>query len=335
LTTVSQSSVALALPALRSALEREGARRGAMPDLPDTRWLASRGRRSAAWQLDWRAWLLSRFGPGADALQRCPAGASVRALATGARDEGCWACAQPVHLLTGLDRLRLAPLAGMELPPDEAHALADSINAALAGSGYMLWPAKSGPWALACPTDMECDTAEPVQVEGDDIRDCLPGGRDGAKIRKLTNELQMLLHEHPINIGRDARGLAPVNSIWLWGFGRAREPAAGPLPALCSDDAWLNGLWRLHGAEARPLASAPGALATEPTLLIAAADAGADPAVQPDRWESELCAPLVAALRKGRIREASVLLGDAPYTISSADRFAVWRRPRPWQELLT
>ena len=76
---------------------------------------------------------------------------------------------------------------------------------------------------------MECDTAEPVQVEGDDIRDCLPAGRDGAQIRKLTNELQMLLHEHPVNIRRAARGLAPVNSIWLWGFGtgaRTRGRAA-------------------------------------------------------------------------------------------------------------
>jgi len=335
LTSVSEPRVALALPAFSSALELANGQRGALPGLPGTLWLASRGRRGATWHGDWRAWLLSRFGPGADTLQRCPPGASVRALATGGRDQGSWACAQPVHLLTGLDHLRLAPLAGLALAPEEAQALADSINAALAGSGYTLSPAEPQPWSLACPTDIECDTVEPAQAEGRDIRDCLPAGRDGAQVRKLINELQMLLHEHPVNLGRAGRGLAPVNSIWLWGFGRARDPAGGPLPALCSDDAWLTGLWRLHGAEARPLAAAESALATETTLLLAATDVGADPAAQLDRWESGLCAPLVAALRGGRIRSASVLLGDAPFAISHADRFAVWRRRRPWQELLT
>jgi hypothetical protein len=334
LTTVSEPCVALALPAFRSALERENGQRGAMPSLRDTRWLASRGRRGATPQHDWRGWLLSRFGPGADTLQRCPAGVSVRALASGGRDPGCWACAQPVHLLTGLDHLRLAPLADLALSPEEAQALADSINAALAGSGYALWRAEPGPWSLGCSTDIECDTVEPAQAEGRDIRDCLPAGRDGARVRKLMNELQMLLHEHPINMARAGRGLAPVNSLWLWGFGRAREPAIGPLPALCSDDAWLNGLWRLRGGEARSLAAAERALATETTLLIAATGVGPDPAAELDGWEAGLCAPLATALRRGRIRSASVLLGDASFAITKADRFAVWRRRRSWQELL-
>ena len=166
---------------------------------------------------------------------------------------------------------------------------------------HAVGPAKSGPWALACPTDMECDTAEPVQVEGDDIRDRLPAGRDGAKIRKLTNELQMLLHEHPINIRRAARGLAPVRIRSGCGVSDGRaNPRPGRCPRCAAMTPGCNGLRRLHGAEARPLAAAPGALATG--------------AHSPDRscgcgcWilprnstagKSELCAPLVAALRKG------------------------------------
>src|SRR5688572_8301738 len=273
-----------------------GARGTAVPG--DARAACGARQRSAGSARD----AVARVGPGADMLQRCPAGPAIRALATGAREEGCWACAQPVHLLTGLDHLRLAPLAGLQLSTGEAQAIDESLGAALAGSGYSLRPSEVGPWTLACPTDIQCDTVEPAQVEGRDIRDCLPSGRDGAQIGKLMNELQMLLHEHPVNTRRAGRGLIPVNSFWLWGFGRAQELEPTQLPTLCTDDPWLQGLWRLYGIAARPLPAAEGALETEATLLIAAADAAADPVSALERWEAELGAPLAASLRRGRIR---------------------------------
>ena len=85
---VADPRVALALPRLRSALERHAGLGSAAPVLPGMQWLASRAHRAAASPGDWRAWLLSRVGPGADVLQRCPAGPAVRALATGAREAG-------------------------------------------------------------------------------------------------------------------------------------------------------------------------------------------------------------------------------------------------------
>jgi hypothetical protein len=326
--------VALALPAFRSALEREEARQVLEPDLPAVQWLASRGRRDASSPTDWRAWLLSRFGPGPAALASCPAGPAVRALASGRLDEGFWACAQPVHLLTALDHVRLAPLADLGRAPEEARALADSINASLAGSGYSLQPVESAISALACPTEIHCDTVDPSRVEGRDIRDWLPAGRDGLQVRKLMNELQMLLHEHPVNVRRAERGLLPANALWLWGFGRAQERVGTALPALCTDDAWLRGLWRLHGGSAQPLRTAMQALTTERALLVAAAAIGGDPGDELARWDAELAAPLAAALRAGHIEDAGLLLGDVSYALAHADRFAVWRRRRPWTELL-
>jgi hypothetical protein len=326
--------VAVALPGFRSAIERSRAGRGQEPDLPATRWLASRGRRAAGSSPDWRAWLLSPFGPGAEALRRCPPGASVRALATGRRDDGCWACAQPVHLVTALDHLRLAPLAELGLGPAEAESLRESIATALADSGYVLRWAGSEPWTLECPTEIECDTVEPADAENRDLRDCLPAGRDAQQVRKLMNELQMLLHEHPANIDRAERGLAPVNGVWLWGFGGARAVEPATLPALATDDAWLRGLWRLCGGSALPLASARQSLECSDRLLVAAASTGTDPGAQLTQWDTTLVEPLAAALRRGSVRGASLLLGDVAYSVEHGDRFAFWRRRRPWQELL-
>jgi hypothetical protein len=333
MTRARERRVALVIPRFRVALSRLG-EAGIAPALPELQWLVSRARRAEAIPADWRAWLMSRFGPGTELLQRAPAGPAVQALASGGPVDGCWACAEPVHLITGLDHLRLAPLPVPPLSTAEAVEIAATMNAALQESGYSLRPSNAGPWTLACPADIECDTVEPARAEGRDVRDSLPAGRDGGRVRWLMNELQMLLHDHPVNASRIGRALVPVNSFWLWGFGRAGALAPMRLPTLCTDDAWLRGLWRLHASEACPLAAAGRAIETEQPLLVAAADPVSDPGSELERSESLLAAPLAAAFRRGAIGSATIRLGDASYVLSRTDRLAMWRRRRGWTELL-
>jgi hypothetical protein len=47
----------------------------------------------------------------------------------------------------------------------------------------------------------------------------LPRQQQAQPLRKLQNELQMLLYAHPLNDDRAARGLLPVNSFWVSGTG--------------------------------------------------------------------------------------------------------------------
>jgi 2,3-bisphosphoglycerate-independent phosphoglycerate mutase len=42
-------------------------------------------------------------------------------------------------------------------------------------------------------------------------------------VLSLTRESQRLLKDHPVNQAREARGLPPANSIWLWGQGRSPQ----------------------------------------------------------------------------------------------------------------
>jgi hypothetical protein len=315
---------ALAMPAFRAALRSAAEDTSGLPRMQAVEWLVSRGERGAAWTGGWREWLLGHTATGALALRRWPAGAAVRALAAGRRVDGCWACAEPVHLLTALDHLRLAPRSSLDLTAEERQALVPALNQALVGSGCTLYGAEPHPWTLACDSNVECESVEPALAEGHDIREWLPGGRDGARVRRLMNELQMWLHEHP------------VNAVWLWGFGTAEEVPAANLPLLHADDAWLMGLWRLQGAECGSLADAGHALqgAAAGDMLVAAAAASDDPLASLRDWESLLCEPLAAAVREGRIGEGTVLFGDAPVSITHRSRFAVWRRPRPLTDFL-
>ena len=43
-------------------------------------------------------------------------------------------------------------------------------------------------------------------------------------MRRLQNEMQMLLYTHPLTEERQRRGLQPVNSFWVTGAGVLAEP---------------------------------------------------------------------------------------------------------------
>jgi 2,3-bisphosphoglycerate-independent phosphoglycerate mutase len=49
------------------------------------------------------------------------------------------------------------------------------------------------------------------------------GGNGGDQILFLMNESQKILKNHPVNLAREAKGLKPANSIWLWGQGRSPQ----------------------------------------------------------------------------------------------------------------
>jgi hypothetical protein len=62
----------------------------------------------------------------------------------------------------------------------------------------------------------------------------LPSGEAGREWRVLFNELQVLLHAHPVNAARIARGRLPINALWLWGAGSLPVTVIGPPAAVRS-----------------------------------------------------------------------------------------------------
>ena len=102
------------------------------------------------------------------------------------------------------------------------------------------------------------------RVIGRNVDRWLIAGTEGRLLRRLQNEVQMLLHSHALNAEREARGLLPVNSVWISGCGvaqpsnakvqvdaRLRAPAlAEDWAAWCKawdslDAAWPQNLTRL------------------------------------------------------------------------------------------
>jgi hypothetical protein len=325
------------LPWLEEAA-RDARERHSLPQMPAFAWLASRGHWTLSSGDNWRHWLLAAIGvsDGMALLHRCPAGPCLALLAgSAAAGAAALACARPVHLAAALDHLRLVSAVPPAVSAGEAAELLQTVNAHIADRGYAVENAAAGEWLLRCEQPVECLTHDPAAAAGRNIHDFMPGGADGARMRSLMNELQMLLHEHPVNERRTRRRELPVNAIWLWGFGVPLSPGQLHTEAdalalqrcrLVTDDAWLRGLWRAHdaaGDEWSTGASLPECNG-EIALAITHPPAG-DTSNALSLIDETLLRALRAALVEGRLDEICMMIGSRVVRIGAGARYKFWR----------
>jgi len=247
-----------------------------------------------------------------------------------------WLCADPVHMLAMLDHLRLGEGATLAIQPDEADALTASLNAHFAGE-IVFVPSHPARWHARFTRPIRAATAPLDTVAGESVLPHLPRGPEGARLRAILNEIQMLLFEHPVNQARAERGLPAVNSLWFWGGGQRPASVHASFDRVHADDVLSQALAHAAGIESLPLPVPLDAGAIRPgrSLLVATAldrPARYGPA---ESWretlrriDASLFAPLLALLRRGRIDRLRI---DAPgprplaRELTPLDAWRIWR----------
>jgi hypothetical protein len=152
----------------------------------------------------------------------------------GETGDAYWLRADPVHLQVMRDRIVLANGEALALSREEADALAGAIGQHFGGDLSPL-PLHPRRWYLRFPVAPHLTTTPLSVAVGRDIDSLLPLGGDAMRFRTQLNELQMLLHEHPVNQAREARGDLPVNSLWLWGGGHLPAIRTHSMPIYTRD----------------------------------------------------------------------------------------------------
>jgi hypothetical protein len=152
-----------------------------------------------------------------------PANAPIAALTRiadgGTADDATWLRADPVHLHVSRDNVQLMDSHVIEPTLAEAHAIAATLNQHLAQDKLTIDVLDDARWYMKIQAS-EAPRAPPLwQVAGGSVYDQLPQGEGRINWRRLQNELQMLLFDHPVNGAREAKGILPINGIWLWGAG--------------------------------------------------------------------------------------------------------------------
>ncbi|TPG10316.1 phosphoglycerate mutase [Rhodanobacter glycinis] len=172
-----------------------------------------------------------------------PAAAITREFLAGDAAGATWLSADPAWVQPDMNGVRLLACGRLQLGMDEAHALAAPLRPVFDEAGIQLEISTPDRWHLKLPANTPLPGfAAPEQALGEDLSQHLPQGAEGRRWRLLLNEIQVLLHQHPLNAERRSRGLAPVNSLWLWGGGNLPGHLKSNLHGVISDDLLLRAL---------------------------------------------------------------------------------------------
>lgn len=171
-----------------------------------------------------------------------PSAALTRRVDAPHDHSGRWLRADPAHLRVEIAGVRMLACGGLGLSSDEVQGFEDAVRPLFEDAGWRWHAAMPDRWYV------QPDGAHPPiggdapeQVLGAYIDCALPPGEAGRATRRWLNELQMALHDHPLNLARRARGLPEVNSLWLHGDGVAPTTLAARVDAVWSQDPLLLG----------------------------------------------------------------------------------------------
>ena len=203
-----QAAAALRLPTLEALLGHLAVARhcpGSVDTLNPPHEVAlaqALGIPAADGHLPWAAWTLARSG---------------HAPAT----DG-WAWITPAHWEVGSHHVRMHDPQQLQVTPQEAHALLQAMAPWFAQDGIELRLDTPARWLARGPALATLASASLDRVIDSDLAPWMPAA---PAMRRLQNEMQMLLHTHPVNEARSAHGLPTINAFWISGSGALPEGA--------------------------------------------------------------------------------------------------------------
>jgi hypothetical protein len=308
--------------------------------MPGLEHLARFARRSPLAE-GWRAWV-ARWAALAQYAAVAPAAVAAAPLAGELANRAVW-LATPLHLIAGLTRLHLERRSLLRLTRAEAEELVASFREVFRGSGFDLHPLETGELLLSGPPgSAHSGATEPARMLLIPLAEALATGDGAPALRRLSAEIEMWLHGHPVNVRREQRGAPAIATLWAWGGGP--QALAPPLAALAppdpayGSDSYVRGLWRLAGGETGSMPVDWRTVASEPRARRALGVVEVAELLQTEAsWhltdalreiDRRLISPSLEALHRGELERFALLANDRCLLIAAADRWRLWRRGR-------
>jgi hypothetical protein len=156
-------------------------------------------------EIPWAAWQVAQAG-------RNPQGAA-------------WAWITPCHWRVGTDHIVMGHPQELRLDAGQSQAFLAAMQPFFAQDGIELEYESPTRWTARGEIFRGLATASLDRVAGRTIDPWIPRAPQARTLRRLQQEMQMLLYTHELNEERIRGGLLPVNSFWVSGTGAL--PAAG------------------------------------------------------------------------------------------------------------
>jgi hypothetical protein len=173
---------------------------------------------------------------------------------TGFHTGQAWAQITPCHWHVGTDHVQMLHPDILQLTQEESRTALEAMRPYFLEDGIALHYDSPMRWYAHSPLFDGLATASLDRVVGRNVNAWMTEGTQAAPLRRLQNEMQMLLYTHPINDRRQAAGQLAVNSFWVSGAGALRTAPALlreitvvddlRLPALLENWDYWSGAWQ-------------------------------------------------------------------------------------------
>jgi len=252
--------------------------------------------------------------------RHCPEAPITRRLDARDAELHAWLRADPAYVRADINGGRMLACGGLGLSMEDCAALIAPLKPLFGDEGFPISAPSPDRWYLMLPRESKLPAfAPPEDVLGDDLEPHLPAGDSGRRWRRLLNESQVILHNHPLNEQRIAQGKPPVNSLWFWGGGVLPD-FVRIADRIFGDEILMRGLADIAK---QPMQPAPSRF--EPSLREADSlvdlRAGRDVAALARDW----ILPAAAALRRDDALRLDFADG-ALFAIARKQRWRFWRR---------
>lgn len=252
-----------------------------------------------------------------------PVAALTRQLDAGDAMHFTWLRADPGYVRPDMATVRLMAFGELDVSQEECDALLKPLKPLFGDEGFPISATVPSRWYLCLPSDARLPAfAPPQDVLGDDLFAHLPEGDAGRRWRRLLNEAQVILHNHPVNAQRMAQGKLPVNTVWFWGEGRLPDHVRSSVTQLRTGDVVLRALAAQAGVETSTDDRADTLL---PGAVVDLRDV-----IQARVLDVHWIAPLMQAVASGRFDALLLDFGDGlSLRWCSSHRWRFWRRSLP------
>ena len=246
-------------------------------------------------------------------------------------------CLDPVYIQVDQEEAVLIANEQLDLSEHEARQIIDDINRHFEQDGLIVHYVSPHQWLLQ--GELSFTTSTLLAAMQQNINAHQPKGQDERRWRQLINEIQMLLHGHPVNQARELRGDMTVNSLWLWG---GAQGAMVPhyeaiIDTVYSDERFVQDVAIACDIQYRRLPDKVDAqiLADNTSLLIYTGQLVAIRNKDVFAWfdalkdfDQRILAPLFGFVKQGRLKSLTVYSDTLSMTVRKKDLGKWWQRGR-------
>ena len=154
------------------------------------------------------------------------------------------AFASPIWQQMGLHQVSVVSGEHLQITKEEAARLCLELSEFYSKEGWHFLPVRPDLWLITLPSESDWGIAPVLDIYGQIGSADQADGKDALQWLGMQTEIQMWLHQHPLNAVRTQNDTPTINGLWLWqdltGLRSADFVASDSIWAQFSDDLLTN-----------------------------------------------------------------------------------------------